>query len=154
MQYLLGREAQEGARDLARNRTGRVIDILNWGIEQEYTVILQYLFHSYMTSNMEVKKELEDQAVNEMQHMGWLAEKLIDNSGRPQMEHTEVDQSTKTADMLEVDIKAEREVAVAYDRAAGEVEDPDLKKLLIRLRDQEIYHAEVFSDLLKEEQSQ
>jgi rubrerythrin len=56
--------------------------------------------------------------------------------------------------MLRVDMKIEPEVAAAYDRAAEETEDPGLKKLLRRLRDHEIYHAEVFSDLLKEEEKQ
>ena len=53
--------------------------------------------------------------------------------------------------MLQADIKIEQEVAAAYDRAATETEDLGLKELLLRLRDHEIYHTEVFSDLLKEE---
>ena len=53
--------------------------------------------------------------------------------------------------MLRADIKVEQEVAIIYDRAARETEDPELKKLLLRLRDHEIYHAELFSDLLKEQ---
>ncbi len=52
--------------------------------------------------------------------------------------------------MLRADIKIEQEVAAEYDRAAKGTEDPDLKKLLLRIRDHEIYHTEVFSDLLKE----
>ena len=47
--------------------------------------------------------------------------------------------------------KFEEVVAAEYDRVAKETEDPGLKELLLRLRDHEIYHAEVFSDLLKEE---
>jgi len=43
-------------------------------------------------------------------------------------------------------------VADAYDQAAKETEDADLKKLLHRIRDNEIYHIDVFSDLLKEEE--
>jgi len=53
--------------------------------------------------------------------------------------------------MLRADIKIEQEVAAAYDRAAKETDDPKLKELLLRIRDHEIYHTEVFSDLLKEE---
>ncbi len=102
-----------------------------------------------MTTNKEAKKELEDQAINEMQHLGWLAEKIIDVNGSPRIEHTEVDQSTKTADMLRADIKIEREVAAAYDRAASETKDPGLKELFLRIRNHELYHTEVFSDLLK-----
>jgi len=52
--------------------------------------------------------------------------------------------------MLEADIKIEKEVAAEYDRAAKEIKDPDLKKLITRIRDHEVYHAEVFGNMLKE----
>ena len=151
-EHFVEKARKEGARDLRGSRTGRVIQTLNWGIEHEYTAILQYMFQSYMTTNKEAKKELEDQAINEMQHLGWLAEKIVDISGNPRIEHTEVDQSTKTADMLQADIKIEQEVAAEYDRAAKETQDPGLKKLLLRIRDHEVYHSSVFSDLLREEE--
>ena len=54
--------------------------------------------------------------------------------------------------MLRAGIEIEKKVAAEYDRAAKEATDPGLKKLLVRLRDHEVYHAEVFSDLLKEEE--
>jgi len=149
--HFVEKAQREKARDLRGSRADKVVQVLNWGITHEYTVILQYMFQSYMTTDEEAKKELEDQAINEMQHLGWLAEKMIDISGRPGIEHTEVDRSTKTADMLRADIKIEQEVAAAYDRAAKETEDPDLKELLLRIRDHEIYHVEVFSDILKKE---
>ena len=151
-EHFVDKAQKENARDLRGSRQDRVAQILNWGVEHEYTVILQYLFHRYMTSNEDVKREMEDQAINEMQHLGWLSEELVDKRGTPRIEHTEVDQSTKTADMLRADIKIEQEVAAEYDRAAKEIEEPDLKQLLIRLRDHEVYHAEVFSDLLKDEE--
>ena len=150
--HFVEKAKKEGIQDVRGSRSDRVIQTLNWGVEHEYTVILQYMFQSYMTANPEAKKQLEDQAINEMQHLGWLAEKIIDISGNPKIEHTEVNQSTKTADMLRADIKVENEVAAAYDRAVKESEEPSLKELLIRLRDHEIYHAEVFSDLLKKEE--
>jgi bacterioferritin len=143
---------REGAEDVRGCRSDQVMRTLNWGIEHEYTVILQYMFQSYMTTNPEAKTELEDQAINEMQHLGWLAEKIVDISGSPVIEHTEVDQSTKTADMLRADIDIENKVAREYDRAAKDTSDPELKELLLRLRDHELYHADVFSDLLKEEE--
>ena len=151
--HFVEKARKEDAEDLRGSRQDRITQILNWGIEHEYTVILQYLFHSYMTSNKDVKKEMEDQAINEMQHLGWLGEKMVDISGNPRIEHTEVDQSTKTDDMLQADIKIEQEVAAEYDRATKEVSEADLKSLLSRMRDQELYHAEVFSELLKEERT-
>lgn len=151
-QHFVDKAQKKGAKDRRGTRTDRVVQTLNRGIEHEYTVILQYIFQSYMTTNKEAKKELEDQAINEMQHLGWLAEKIIDISSSPRIEHTEVDQSTKTSDMLRADIKVEQKVAAEYDRAAKEVADLDLRELLIRIRDHEIYHTEVFSDLLKKEE--
>ena len=145
---------KQGLKDIRGPRQDEVAQVLDWGIEHEYTVILQYLFHSYMTPNEHVKKEMEDQAINEMQHLGWLAEEQVDGGGTPKIEHTEVDQSTDTADMLRADIKIEEEVAAEYDRAAKKVEESGLKKLLTRIRDHEVYHADVFSDLLKEEEQQ
>lgn len=151
-EHFVDKAKREGAKDVRGSRTDKVIWTLNWGVEHEYTVILQYMFQSYMTTNEEVKKELEDQAINEMQHLGWLAEKIVDISGNPVIEHTEVDRSTRTADMLRADIDIEKKVAAEYDRAAKEVEDPKLKELLLRLRDHELYHVDVFGDLLKEEE--
>ena len=152
--HFVEKAQKAGAKDVRGSNKDRVTQVLNWGIEHEYTVILQYLLHSYTSPNKEVKRQMEDQAINEMQHLGWLAEELVDAGGNPGIEHLEVDQSTKTADMLRADIKIEREVAAEYDRAAREIEEPDLKKLLIRIRDHELYHADVFSDLLREEEGQ
>ena len=87
-----------------------------------------------------------------MQHLGWLAEELAGGGGNPRIEHTKPDQSTGTADMLRADIKIEKEVAEAYDKAAKEVEDKGLKELLLRIRDNEIYHIDVFNDLLSGEE--
>ena len=138
--------------DVRGDRQDKTTQTLNWGIEHEYTVILQYLLHSYMTPNKEAQEELQDQAINEMQHLGWLAEEMVSGGGSPVIEHSEPDQSKKTTDMLKADIKIEKEVASAYDSAAKEAEDPGLKQLLLRIRDNERYHIDVFNDLLKEEE--
>jgi len=153
-EHFVEKAQRKRAKDVRGSRQDEVTQTLNWGIEHEYTVVLQYLLHSYLSPNKDVKQQMEDQAINEMQHLGWLSEEMVGGGGNPRIEHTEVDQSTKTADMLRADIKIEREVAAEYDRAAKEFEDPDLKKLLNRIRDNEIYHIDVFNDLLKEEEQQ
>jgi rubrerythrin len=43
-------------------------------------------------------------------------------------------------------------VAAEYDRAAKGIKDSDLKELLVRIRGHELYHVDVFSDLLKGEE--
>ncbi len=152
--HFVDKAQREKAKDIRGSRQDKVTQILDWGIEHEYTVILQYMFHSYMTKNNEVKKQMEDQAINEMQHLGWLAEKMVSGGGSPRIEHVEVDRSTETASMLQADIKVEQEVADTYDHAAKEIKEADLKKLLLRIRDHEVYHTELFSDLLKREKEQ
>ena len=149
-EHFVEKAQKEETKDVRGSRQDSTTKVLNWGIEHEYTVILQYLLQSYLSPDKEVKRQMEDQAINEMQHLGWLAEEMVDGGGNPRIEHTEVYQSTNTADMLRADIKIEQEVAAEYDRAAKESKDPDLKKLLLRLRDNEMYHVDVFNDLLKE----
>ncbi|MFC1993271.1 ferritin-like domain-containing protein [Chloroflexota bacterium] len=153
-QHFVDKARREGAKDIRGSRQDKVTQTLNWGIEHEYTVVIQYLLHSYMSPNREVKRQMEDQAINEMQHLGWLAEELAGSGGNPHIEHIKVDKSTKTPDMLRADIKIEKEVAAAYDSAAKEIEDAGLKELLLRIRDNEVYHIDVFNDLLEDEEQQ
>ncbi len=151
-EHFVEKAQRKGAKDIRGSRQDKTTQTLNWGIEHEYTVILQYLLHSYLARSEEAKAQLADQAINEMQHLGWLAEELTSGGGRPRIEHTEVDQSAKPTDGLRADIKIEKEVAEAYDKAAKETKDADLRKLLQRIRDNEIYHIDIFNDLLKEEE--
>jgi bacterioferritin len=150
-EHFIAKAKKEGMKDLRGKRKDSVAKTLDWGIGHEYTVVLQYLFHSYMTKNKEAKKQLEDQAINEMQHLGWLSEEMVSGGGNPTIEHGEPDQSTKLPEMLKADLKIEKEVTAKYDKASEEINDEDLKELLIRIRDNEKYHIDVFNDLLKEE---
>jgi bacterioferritin len=141
----------EGLKDIRGNRADEAAGVINWGIGHEYTVILQYLFHGYLAEHPEIKRQMEDQAINEMQHLGWLAENLASAHGTPVIEHTPVDQSVDQREMLRADISIEKEVSKRYRAAAEKLIEPDLKKLLRRIADQEDYHAAVFEDLLNDE---
>jgi bacterioferritin len=150
-EHFVDKAKREELKDIRGIRKDADAKTMDWGIEHEYTVVLQYMFHSYMTKNKDAKRQLEDQAINEMQHLGWLAEELAGSGGNPKIEHTKPDQSLKTADMLKADIKIEKEVADAYDKASKATKDKGLKELLIRIRDNEKYHLDVFNDLMKKE---
>ena len=153
-EHFVEKSKREEMKDIRGDRKDEDAKTLNWGIEHEYTVILQYMFHSYMTGNTEAKKQLEDQAINEMQHLGWLAEEMAGSGGNPVIEHTKVDRSELTTDMLKADIEIEKEVADTYDRAAKETKDKGLKELFIRIRDNERYHLDIFNDLMKDADNQ
>lgn len=148
--HLIGKANKVGARDVRGHRFDDVTKTLNWGIAHEYNVILQYLFHRYMTPRVDVQREMEDQAINEMQHLSWLSETLVDIGSIPTIEHGAFDKSLNTSDMLRADIRIEKKVADRYEQAINAIEDPKIKSLLTRIRDNEIYHAGVFTDLLKE----
>lgn len=129
----------------------RPLEVLLQGLQHEYTVILQYLYHAFVTPHCPIADELEWQAINEMQHMGWLGEKMASRGAYPAMEHSPIDRSRDTARMLEADISAEQAVTRDYSaqieelKAAGAT---DLADLLSRIRDHEVYHDALFSRLL------
>lgn len=127
----------------------RTLEILQQGIRHEYTVVLQYLYHSFLAP-CEIAEELEMQAINEMQHMGWFAEEVAEKGILPEMGHDPYDTSEDTADMLRADIAAERAVTMDYDEQLEELEDRQLVDLLTYIRDHEVYHDELFSEMLDE----
>jgi bacterioferritin len=127
-----------------------VLDMLQTGVRHEYTVILQYLYHNFVTPHCEIGRELEMQAINEMQHLGWLSEEVAENQGYPDIEHTGMALEGDTAEMLKADIKAEQAVTMDYTRQLEAIEDEGLKSLLTRIREHEVYHDELFNDLLEE----
>jgi bacterioferritin len=137
----------------AEDASPHVLDILQTGVQHEYTVILQYLYHNFVMPECEIGRELEMQAINEMQHLGWLAEEVAGMGGHPDIERTTLSLEDDTAQMLQADIEAERAVTMDYNRQLGEIEDEELHKLLSRIRDHEIYHDELFSDMLAEVQA-
>jgi bacterioferritin len=128
---------------------GATAEILQQGVRHEYTVVLQYLYHSFLAP-CEISEELEMQAINEMQHMGWFAEEMAGNGILPRMGHEPFDTSENTADMLRADIAAERAVTMDYEEQIRTVEDAGLKELLSYVRGHEIYHDELFSSMLEE----
>jgi len=113
----------------------------------EYTVSLQYLAHAFLTPYCEVEHEMEYIAVDEMRHLGWLAEKMEDFGARADMVHDSLELPADTADMLNVDIAVEKKVAARYREQAGQ-SDPAAAQLFERLAAQEDYHAHTFDGLL------
>ncbi|MGI6368441.1 MAG: ferritin-like domain-containing protein [Anaerolineae bacterium] len=128
----------------------RLEAILNAGVEHEYTVILQYLYHGWVSPDCEEQKQLEDAAINEMQHMGWLAEGLQEEGTQASFAHHPPFISRDPIANLEADVDIEDEVTRMYSTQAPEVGSEELKSLIQRIRDHEIYHADVFRSLLRQ----
>lgn len=131
----------------------RVKEMLDYGTKHEYSVILQYLLHSFMTADYEASRELETVAVNEMQHLGWLSEYAAEIGHAPLLEAHEVDRSRRTEGMLAAEVEAEKAVFESYGSQIEELKDqPDyaeLREILERNRANEGWHMHMFSLMLE-----
>lgn len=123
------------------------VDFLQKDLTHEYTVVLQYLAHAVTSGHCEVEHEMEWQAVEEMRHMGWLAEEMEGLGARPEMTHTPLALPPEPEKMLVADVAVEKEVAAEYRRQADAVDDPDLRTLFLRIAGEEDHHVVVFSEL-------
>jgi bacterioferritin len=125
-------------------------EYLQKDLKHEYTVVLQYLAHAFMTPHCEVEHEMEWQAIEEMRHMGWLAEEMESLGTRAEMVHDPLILPDATAEMLQADIAIEKEVSSEYRRQALSLGASDLADLLERIAGEEDHHVVVFSKLLGE----
>jgi bacterioferritin len=141
-----------GAAAAATPEPGPSAAVVGYATRHEYTVVLQYLFHSFMTTGNEASREFETIAINEMQHMGWFAEYAPDLGLQPLLAHDPVEKGHLTTDMLEADIAAERAVSRHYSEAiaefSGDESHAKLVEILERARDNEDWHAEMFGLML------
>ena len=115
----------------------------------EYTVILQYLAHAFATPHCEVEHEMEHAAIEEMRHLGWLAEEMEGLGGRVAMNHDDLALPAGTDSMLGADIAIEKSVAAEYRRQAA-ASDPETARLFERLAGEEEHHIHIFKGLLTE----
>lgn len=138
-----GPDVQQGAGVEADRET------LRWGIRHEYEVILDYVYHALAGGDAGARHELLDLAVDEMKHLGWLAEHLTEVGGRPDLEGVAPPMPLTLADMLERGLAVERTVTEKYDEQARRTADGELKDLLRRIRLDELYHDHVFREMLE-----
>jgi len=103
-----------------------------------------------MAEDKEAAEELQNAAINEMQHMGWLSEELAERDVAPQMDHSKLFLSDDLEANLEADIAVEQEVTRDYSAQLAEIDVDDIHALVTRIRDHEIYHDARFKDLLAE----
>ena len=64
---------------------GTIIDLLNKDIEDEHGAIIQYLSHAYAMGEGEMACEIEALAREEMRHLDWLAETVVELGGVPSL---------------------------------------------------------------------
>ena len=68
----------------------KFIELLNHDLEGEHGAIIQYLTHVYAMGEGEMACEIEALAREEMRHLDWLAETIVELGGVPTLERGEM----------------------------------------------------------------
>jgi bacterioferritin len=156
------KQIMEGAvtADYALDRD-QAIGILNEALATELVCVARYKFHYFMASGIHsqaVKSEFKEHADEEQEHADWLAERIKQLGGKPEMNpavltgkaHSEYKEGSSLADMIREDLVAERIAIETYReiiRFFGD-KDPTSRTLLERILAKEEEHADDMADLL------
>jgi bacterioferritin len=139
----------------------QVIGLLNEALATELVCVLRYKFHYFMASGLHsqaVKEEFKEHADEEQEHADWLAERIKQLGGKPEMNpavltkhsHSEYKEGTSLTDMIREDLIAER-IAIESYRAIIQFlgdRDPTSKRLMEHILAKEEEHADDMADLL------
>ncbi len=156
------KQIMEGAvtADYALDRD-QAIGILNEALATELVCVARYKFHYFMATGIHsqaVKSEFKEHADEEQEHADWLAERIKQLGGKPQLNpatltasaHSEYKEGSSLADMIREDLVAERIAIETYREIIqyfGD-KDPTSRTLLERILAKEEEHADDMADLL------
>ena len=129
------------------------VEPLQQDVATEYTTLLQYLHQSFLTPDCELSKDLQDQAIIEMKHMGWLAEHVAESGGEPRLEHGEIDRDLDPEHILRANVALEVAVEDLYRQHTAAAQEPGLRSLLQRILEHSEYHEAHFNHLLGDVQA-
>jgi bacterioferritin len=144
---------------------GTVIKILNESLATEIVCTLRYKSHYYLARGIhseEVAREFKQHAEQELEHAGWLAERIRELGGVPDFNplgildrsHSQFTEGDSLTNMIEENLVAERIAVAAYTeiiRYLGD-SDPTTRSLFERILEVEEEHAEDMVRLLQREQ--
>ncbi len=129
----------------------KVIDMLNADIRDEHAAIIQYLQHAYAIGESGEACEIEAIARDEMRHLDWLSEAVVELGGDPTIERGEVDLSgAGPVEWMARDILAEERAIAQYKKHLAAIDDPKIVRLLERILSDEEAHRAQFADLADE----
>lgn len=138
-----------------------VIALLNSALATELVCILRYKRHYYTVTGLQngpIKSEFLEHAIQEQEHADWLAERIVQLNGLPDLNpttllarsHAEYDESEGVQDMVRANLIAERVAIEAYRQMIEKIgdTDPTTSHLLIKIMGVEEEHADDMRDLL------
>ena len=137
------------------------VKLLNEALATEIVCVLRYRFHYFMATGIYKEgaaAEFLEHSNEEQQHADWLAERIKQLGGKPEMDpakisalsHSEYVEGTTLEDMLREDLIAERIAIQSYREMIaffGE-KDSTTRRLLEQILAVEEEHADDIADLL------
>jgi bacterioferritin len=139
----------------------QVVSILNEALATELVCVLRYKFHYYMATGLHsqsVKAEFKEHAMEEQEHADWIAERIKQLGGKPEMNpdvltrhsHSEYKEGTSLTDMIKEDLIAERIAIDSYRSIIQYLgdQDPTSKRVMERILEKEEEHADDLADML------
>jgi len=139
----------------------KAIAVLNEALATELVCVLRYRFHYFMASGIHsqaVKDEFREHAQEEQEHADWIAERIKQLGGKPEMNpavltgnsHSEYKEGTSLADMIREDLIAERIAIESYREIIQFFAEKDStsRRLMERILEKEEEHADEMADLL------
>lgn len=128
-----------------------VIDMLNADITGEIEAILTYLRHNFVIDVCEISRLMEEISLDEMRHLEWLSEKVVELGGIPTIEHATLHlEGENLSQMLKRDVGLEEMAIKQYEEHIDAITDPGIKRLLKKIMNEEIEHKEEFENKLHE----
>ncbi|MFN3947051.1 MAG: ferritin-like domain-containing protein [Aquificaceae bacterium] len=128
------------------------INLLLYDVALEHSAIVQYLYHIFLISDGNITSEIEEIARQEMRHLKWFAQKVVQLGGQVVLDRIEdmiVIGGPDWADMLSKDVMAEEDAIKIYTSQLNMVKDDSVKRLLERVIKDEEDHRIEFSELVK-----
>ena len=156
------KQIMEGAvtPDYALDRD-QAIGILNEALATELVCVARYRFHYFMATGIHsqaIKEEFKEHADEEQEHADWLAERIKQLGGKPEMNpatvtanaHSEYKEGSSLADMIREDLVAERIAIETYREIIQYfgAKDPTSRTLMEKILAKEEEHADDMADLL------
>ena len=123
----------------------KIIKILNYHFVRELEATMIYTRNSFIMEPCDPSRVTEAISVDEMRHMWWLAELIVNRGGKPTMEHKELDfGGDDLKSQLERQIELESEGIDCYQEHINSVDDQEVVGVLKHILDEEKRHRKEF----------
>ncbi len=131
---------------------GETVKLLLHDVALEHSAIVQYLYHIFLIGNKELTEDIETIVRQEMRHMKWFAQKVVQLGGEVVLDRVEeaIKVGDSVSEMLQSDVDAEQHAIEVYSQQLELVKDDSVKRLLERVINDESQHREEFAELLEE----